>query len=125
ILFLPSCPSQSQCPPYPEPPNSRDSSMPETYGPEENYASLQISSTVTPRWRPSLSSFLLHGSSKTSTHFRRVLPTSIEESTVKKEDTVQSKKQKTRTIFSRIQLYVLSDRSQRQKYLFPADARTF
>ncbi|VCW68523.1 unnamed protein product [Gulo gulo] len=70
-----------------------------------------------------LSSFLLHRSAY-SGHLDfftsprvKLLPTSVEESTVKKEDTVQSKKQKTRTIFSRTQLYVLSDRSQRQKYL--------
>lgn len=41
-------PAPPQCPPGPEAPSSRDSNpMPEIYGPEENYASLQMSPAET------------------------------------------------------------------------------
>ncbi|VFV21154.1 nanog homeobox [Lynx pardinus] len=47
----------------------------------------------------------------------KVLPTSTEKITGKKEDTAQGNKQKIRTILSQTQLYVRNERFQTQKYL--------
>ncbi|XP_032246593.1 homeobox protein NANOG [Phoca vitulina] len=117
-------PALPLCPPGPEAPSSRDSSpMPEIYGPEENYASLQTSSAETPHAEtvsplPSSMDLLVQDSPDSSTSPRvKPPPTSGEERTVRKEDTAQGKKQKIRTVFSQTQLYVLNDRFQRQKYL--------
>ncbi|MBW00231.1 Homeobox protein NANOG, partial [Eschrichtius robustus] len=86
----PACPQSLR---GPEASNSRESSpMPEIYGPEENYVSLQMSSA--------------------ETHDMET-----DKSTEKKEEKVLVKKQKTRTAFSQTQLCVLNDRFQRQKYL--------
>ncbi|XP_043412995.1 LOW QUALITY PROTEIN: homeobox protein NANOG-like [Prionailurus bengalensis] len=104
--------------------NSRDSSpTPEIYGPEENNSSLQMSSVETPHMEtishlPSSMNLLIQDSPNSFTSPRlKLLPASIEERTMKKEDTVQGKKQKIKTVFSQTQLYVLNDRFQRQKYL--------
>ncbi|XP_004410965.1 PREDICTED: homeobox protein NANOG [Odobenus rosmarus divergens] len=117
-------PALPQCPPGPEAPSSRDSSpMPEIYGPEENDASLQMSSAETPHAEtvsplPASKDLRVQDSPDSSTSPRvKVPPTSGEERTVRKEDTAQGKKQKIRTVFSQAQLYVLNDRFQRQKYL--------
>ncbi|XP_042804343.1 homeobox protein NANOG [Panthera leo] len=117
-------PAQLQCPPCPEAPDSRDSSpVPEIDGPEENYAPLQMSSAETPHTEtvsplPSCMDLLVQDSPDSSTSPRvKVLPTSAEEITAKKDDPAQGKKQKIRTVFSQTQLYVLNDRFQRQKYL--------
>ncbi|XP_027478906.2 putative homeobox protein NANOG2 [Zalophus californianus] len=117
-------PALPQCPPGPEAPSSRDSSpMPEIYGPEENYASLQMSFAETPHVEtvsplPASMDLRVQDSPDSSTSPRvKVPPTSGEERTVRKEDTAQGKKQKIRTVFSQAQLYVLNDRFQRQKYL--------
>ncbi|GAB5573508.1 homeobox protein NANOG isoform X1 [Prionailurus iriomotensis] len=67
---------------------------------------------------PSCMDLLVQGSPDSSTSPRvKVLPTSAEEITAKKDDPAQGKKQKIRTVFSQTQLYVLNDRFQRQKYL--------
>uniref|UniRef100_A0ABI7YKU2 Homeobox domain-containing protein n=1 Tax=Felis catus TaxID=9685 RepID=A0ABI7YKU2_FELCA len=107
-------PAQLHCLPCPEAPDSRDSSpVPEIDGPEENYASLQMSSAETPHTEtispplPSSMDLLVQD----------MIPTSAEEITAKKDDPAQGKKQKIRTVFSQTQLYVLNDRFQRQKYL--------
>ncbi|XP_046950718.1 LOW QUALITY PROTEIN: homeobox protein NANOG-like [Lynx rufus] len=117
-------PAQLHCLPCPEAPDSRDSSpVPEIDGPEENYASLQMSSAETPHTEtisplPSSMDLLVQDSPDSSTSPRvKVLPTSAEEITAKKDDPAQGKKQKIRTVFSQTQLYVLNDRFQRQKYL--------
>uniref|UniRef100_A0A3Q7NJQ2 Homeobox protein NANOG-like n=1 Tax=Callorhinus ursinus TaxID=34884 RepID=A0A3Q7NJQ2_CALUR len=117
-------PALPQCLPGSEAPSSRDSSpMPEIYGPEENYASLQMSSAETPHAEtvsplPASMDLRVQDSPDSSTSPRvKVPPTSGEERTVGKEDTAQGKKQKIRTVFSQAQLYVLNDRFQRQKYL--------
>ncbi|XP_028018128.2 homeobox protein NANOG isoform X2 [Balaenoptera acutorostrata] len=118
----PACPQSLR---GPEASNSRESSpMPEIYGPEENYVSLQMSSvethdmeTVSPL--PSFSMDLLIQDSPDSSTSPRVklLATAADKSTEKKEEKVLVKKQKTRTVFSQTQLCVLNDRFQRQKYL--------
>ncbi|XP_059790435.1 homeobox protein NANOG isoform X2 [Balaenoptera ricei] len=118
----PACPQSLR---GPEASNSRESSpMPEIYGPEENYVSLQMSSaethdmeTVSPL--PSFSMDLLIQDSPDSSTSPRVklLATAADKSTEKKEEKVLIKKQKTRTVFSQTQLCVLNDRFQRQKYL--------
>uniref|UniRef100_A0A673TXM8 Homeobox domain-containing protein n=1 Tax=Suricata suricatta TaxID=37032 RepID=A0A673TXM8_SURSU len=96
--------------------------MPQIYGPQENYASLQLSSAETPHMEtvsplPSSMDLLIQNSPDSSTSPSvKVLPTSAE-ITVKKEDPTPGKKQKIRTVFSQTQLYVLNDRFQRQKYL--------
>ncbi|XP_045727606.1 homeobox protein NANOG-like [Mirounga angustirostris] len=117
-------PALPLCPPGPEAPSSRDSSpMPEIYGPEENYASLQMSSAETPHAEtvsplPSSMDLFVQDSPDSSPRPRvKPPPTSGEERTVRKEDTAQGKKQKIRTVFSQTQLYVLNDQFQRQKYL--------
>uniref|UniRef100_A0ABI8A443 Homeobox domain-containing protein n=1 Tax=Felis catus TaxID=9685 RepID=A0ABI8A443_FELCA len=67
---------------------------------------------------PSSMDLLIQDSPNSFTSPRlKLLPASIEERTMKKEDTVQGKKQKIKTVFSQTQLYVLNDRFQRQKYL--------
>ncbi|XP_010944669.1 homeobox protein NANOG isoform X1 [Camelus bactrianus] len=115
------CPQSLLCP---EASNSRETSpMPEPYGPEEDYTSLQMSSaetadteTVSPL--PSSMDLLIQDSPDSSTSPRvKPLPTSAESSTEKQEEKVQVKKQKVRTVFSQTQLCVLNDRFQRQKYL--------
>ncbi|XP_030690302.1 homeobox protein NANOG isoform X2 [Globicephala melas] len=118
----PACPQSLR---GPEASNSRESSpMPEIYGPEENYVSLQMSSaethdmeTVSPL--PSFSmDVLIQDSPDSSTSPRvKLLATAADKSTEKKEEKVLVKKQKTRTVFSQTQLCVLNDRFQRQKYL--------
>ncbi|XP_029062439.1 homeobox protein NANOG isoform X1 [Monodon monoceros] len=118
----PACPQSLR---GPEASNSRESSpMPEIYGPEENYVSLQMASaethdmeTVSPL--PSFSMDLLIQDSPDSSTSPRVklLATAADKSTEKKEEKVLVKKQKTRTVFSQTQLCVLNDRFQRQKYL--------
>ncbi|XP_065742630.1 homeobox protein NANOG isoform X2 [Phocoena phocoena] len=118
----PACPQSLR---GPEASNSRESSpMPEIYGSEENYVSLQMSSaethdmeTVSPL--PSFSMDLLIQDSPDSSTSPRVklLATAADKSTEKKEEKVLVKKQKTRTVFSQTQLCVLNDRFQRQKYL--------
>ncbi|XP_045757936.1 homeobox protein NANOG-like [Mirounga angustirostris] len=117
-------PALPLCPPGPEAPSSRDSSpMPEIYGPEENYASLQMSSAETRHAEtvfplPSSMDLLVQDSPDSSMSPKvKPPPTSGEERTVRKEDTSQGKKQKIRTVFSQTQLYVLNDQFQRQKYL--------
>ncbi|XP_032265080.1 homeobox protein NANOG-like [Phoca vitulina] len=116
-------PTLPQCLPGPEAPSSRDSSpMPEIYGPEQNYASLQMSSAETPHAEtisplPSSMDLLVQDSPDSSTSPRvKLPPTSGEERTVRKEDTAQGKKQ-IRTVFSQTQLYILNDQFQRQKCL--------
>ncbi|XP_057558642.1 homeobox protein NANOG isoform X1 [Hippopotamus amphibius kiboko] len=102
--------------------SSKSSPMPEIYGPEENYASLQMSpaealdtETVSPL--PSSMDVLIQDSPDSSTSPRgKLQPTSAEKST-EKEEKVPVKKQKIRTVFSQTQLCVLNDRFQRQKYL--------
>ncbi|KAK2505718.1 hypothetical protein MC885_019538 [Smutsia gigantea] len=110
--------------PCPEASNSGDSSpVPEIYEPEENYASLQMSAetphveiAVSPL--PSSVDLLVQHSPDSSTSPRvELLPSPVEKSPVSKEDKVQVKKQKIRTVFSQTQLCVLNDRFQRQKYL--------
>ncbi|XP_026948998.1 homeobox protein NANOG isoform X2 [Sagmatias obliquidens] len=118
----PACPQSLR---GPEASNSRESSpVPEIYGPEENYVSLQMSSaethdmeTVSPL--PSFSmDVLIQDSPDSSTSPRvKLLATAADKSTEKKEEKVLVKKQKTRTVFSQTQLCVLNDRFQRQKYL--------
>ncbi|XP_058414842.1 homeobox protein NANOG isoform X1 [Diceros bicornis minor] len=117
-------PALPQSLPCPEASNSGElSPMPEIYEPEENYASLQLSSAETPHMEtvsplPSSMDLLIQDSPDSSTSPRvKLLPTSVEKSTVKKEEKVQAKKQKIRTVFSQTQLCVLNDRFQRQKYL--------
>uniref|UniRef100_A0A8D1YSM5 Nanog homeobox n=1 Tax=Sus scrofa TaxID=9823 RepID=A0A8D1YSM5_PIG len=116
----PACPQSLLCPEASI--SSESSPMPEVYGPEENYASLQMSSaetldteTVSPL--PSSMDLLIQDSPDSSTSPRvKPLPTSAEKST-DKEEKVPVKKQKIRTVFSQTQLCVLNDRFQRQKYL--------
>lgn len=60
---------------------------------------------------------LIQNSPDSSTSPNIILPTFVENSTVKKEEKVQIKKQKIRTVFSQTQLCVLNERFQRQKYL--------
>ncbi|CAD7666692.1 unnamed protein product [Nyctereutes procyonoides] len=117
-------PAPPQCPAGPEAPNSRGPSpMPEISGPRENPASLPTSSAETPRAEtvsplPSSMDPLTQDSPDSSTSpWVKLPPTSGEERTARKEDATQGKKQKMRTVFSQIQLYVLNDRYQRQKYL--------
>jgi len=80
--------------------------MPEIYGPEENYASLQMSSAETPHVEtvsplPSSMDLLAQERPNSSTSPRiKLPPSSGEERTVRKEDTAQGKKQKIRTLFS-------------------------
>ncbi|KAM5265338.1 LOW QUALITY PROTEIN: homeobox protein NANOG-like [Hipposideros larvatus] len=114
-----ACP---QSPPCPKASNSREPSpVPEIYGPEENYASLQTSSAETPHPEtavsplPSSMDLLIQNSPDSSTSPSLILPTSVE-NTVKEEEKVRVKKQKIRTVFS-AQLGVLNGRFQRQKYL--------
>ncbi|ELK10430.1 homeobox protein NANOG isoform X1 [Pteropus alecto] len=116
-------PACSQSSPCPEASSSREPSpVPDIYGPEGNYASLQMSSaetlnteTVSPL--PSNMDLLIQNSPDSSTSPNIILPTFVENSTVKKEEKVQIKKQKIRTVFSQTQLCVLNERFQRQKYL--------
>nr|XP_017507793.1 homeobox protein NANOG [Manis javanica] len=117
-------PAPPQGLPCPEASNSGDRSpVPETYEPEENYASLQMSSAETPHVEmvsplPFSVDLLVQHSPDSSTSPRvEFLPTPVEKSPVSKEDKVQVKKQKIRTVFSQTQLCVLNDRFQRQKYL--------
>uniref|UniRef100_F6PXN9 Nanog homeobox n=1 Tax=Equus caballus TaxID=9796 RepID=F6PXN9_HORSE len=117
-------PALPQSLPCPEASNSRGSSpVPEIYGPEENYASLQMSSAETPHMEtvsplPSSMELLIQDSPDSSTSPRvKPLPASAETSEAKKEEKVHGKKQKIRTVFSQTQLCVLNDRFQRQKYL--------
>ncbi|KAF0882683.1 NANOG protein, partial [Crocuta crocuta] len=119
-----SDPAEPQSPPRPEAPGSQDAPpMPEIYGPQENYAPLQMSSAETPPTEtvsplPSSMDLLIQDSPDSSTSPRvNVLPTCVEEVTMKREDPTPGKKQKIRTVFSQTQLYVLNDRFQRQKYL--------
>ncbi|KAM7114761.1 homeobox protein NANOG isoform 1-T1 [Molossus nigricans] len=102
--------------------SSEPSPVPEIYEPEEDYASLQVSSaetlhmeTVSPL--PSSMDLLIQNSPDSSTSPSVLLPSSVENSTGKKEEKVQVKKQKIRTVFSQTQLCVLNERFQRQKYL--------
>ncbi|KAB1254274.1 Homeobox protein NANOG [Camelus dromedarius] len=97
------CPQSLLCP---EASNSRETSpMPEPYGPEEDYTSLQMSSaetadteTVSPL--PSSMDLLIQDSPDSSTSPRvKPLPTSAESSTEKQEEKVQVKKQKVKTWF--------------------------
>ncbi|XP_066217334.1 homeobox protein NANOG isoform X1 [Saccopteryx leptura] len=115
----------SVCPqslPFSEASNSRETSpVPEIYEPGENYASLEISSaetlhteTVSPL--PPSMDLHIQNSPDSSTSPDVILPTSVEDDTVKEEE-VQVKKQKIRTVFSQTQLSVLNERFQRQKYL--------
>uniref|UniRef100_A0A2K6PU35 Homeobox domain-containing protein n=1 Tax=Rhinopithecus roxellana TaxID=61622 RepID=A0A2K6PU35_RHIRO len=109
-------PAYSQSLPCSEASNYKESSPTlVTCGPEENYPSLQMSSTVCPL--PSSMDLLIQDSPDSSTSPKGQKPTSAEKSTAKKEDNVPVKRQKTRTVFSSTQLYVLNDRFQRQKYL--------
>ena len=95
--------------PCPEASNSREPSpVPEMYEPEENYASLQMSSAETLYTRMN--------SPDSSTSPNVILSTSVENSIVKEENG-WFKKQKIRTMFSQTQLCVLNERFQRQKYL--------
>ncbi|KAF3827411.1 hypothetical protein GH733_002897 [Mirounga leonina] len=87
---------QPQCPPGPKISNSRDSSpMPEICGPEENYASLQMSSAETPHsgtisLLPSSMDLLIQGSPDSSTNLRvKLLPTSVEESMNEMEEVAE------------------------------------
>lgn len=118
-----TCPQSLPCS---EAPSSREpSAVPEIYEPEDDHASSQVSSaetlhveTVSPL--PSsmdLPRFFHQNSPDSSTSPSVLLPTSVETSTGKKEEKVQVKKQKIRTVFSQPQLCVLSERFQRQKYL--------
>ncbi|XP_045695643.1 homeobox protein NANOG [Phyllostomus hastatus] len=108
--------------PCPEASNSREPSpVPEVYEPDENYASLPMSSTETLHTEtvsplPSSMDLLIQNSPDSSTSPNITLPTSIEDS-VAKEEKGQLKKQKVRTVFSQAQLCVLNERFQRQKYL--------
>ncbi|KAF6120538.1 Nanog homeobox [Phyllostomus discolor] len=108
--------------PCPEASNSREPSpVPEVYEPDENYASLPMSSTETLHTEtvsplPSSMDLLIQNSPDSSTSPNITLPTSIEDS-VAKEEKGQVKKQKVRTVFSQAQLCVLNERFQRQKYL--------
>ncbi|XP_045410349.1 homeobox protein NANOG [Lemur catta] len=116
----PACPQSLPCP---EAPDSRDSSpMPVICGPEENYPSLQMPSaemdhTETASPLPSSMDLMIQDSPDSSTSPKVKLPTSAQNSAVKKEDNAQAKKQKSRTVFSTTQLCILNDRFQRQKYL--------
>ncbi|XP_008139043.1 homeobox protein NANOG [Eptesicus fuscus] len=105
--------------------DSREPSpVPEIYEPEENYASLQMSSaetlhTETVSSLPSSMDLLIQNSPDSSTSPSSpsaTLPTSVENRTGK-EEKAQVKKQKIRTVFSQTQLCVLNERFQRQKYL--------
>ncbi|KAM7147620.1 homeobox protein NANOG-like [Molossus nigricans] len=115
-----ACPQSLPCS---EASSSREPSpVPEIYEPEEDYASLQVSSsetlymeTVSPL--PSSMDLLIQNSPDSPTSPSVLLPTSVENSTGKKEETVQVKKRKIRTIFSQTQLCVLNERFQRHKYL--------
>ncbi|XP_050631810.1 homeobox protein NANOG-like [Macaca thibetana thibetana] len=116
-------PAYPQSLPCSEASNCKESSLtPVTCGPEENYPSLQMSSAEMPHTEtvsplPSSMDLLIQDSPDSSTSPKGKKPTSAEKSTAKKEDEVPVKKQKTRTVFSSTQLYVLNDRFQRQKYL--------
>uniref|UniRef100_A0A2K6GK13 Homeobox domain-containing protein n=1 Tax=Propithecus coquereli TaxID=379532 RepID=A0A2K6GK13_PROCO len=66
---------------------------------------------------PSSVDLLIQDSPDSSTSPKVKLPTSAQNSAVKKEDKAQGKKQKSRTVFSTTQLCILNDRFQRQKYL--------
>uniref|UniRef100_A0A2K5MSL7 Homeobox domain-containing protein n=1 Tax=Cercocebus atys TaxID=9531 RepID=A0A2K5MSL7_CERAT len=116
-------PAYPQSLPCSEASNCKESSLtPVTCGPEENYPSLQMSSAEMPHTEtvsplPSSMDLLIQDSPDSSTSPKGKKPTSAEKSTAKKEDKVPVKKQKTRTVFSSTQLYVLNDRFQRQKYL--------
>ncbi|XP_006875553.1 PREDICTED: homeobox protein NANOG [Chrysochloris asiatica] len=88
---------------------------------EKNDISLQMSSvealysdTVSPL--PASIGLLLQDSPDSSTSPKVKLPTSIEKSTMK-EGKGLGKKQKVRTVFSQMQLCILKDRFQKQKYL--------
>ncbi|XP_019481703.1 PREDICTED: homeobox protein NANOG [Hipposideros armiger] len=111
-----------QSPPCPKASNSREPSpVPEISGPEEHYASLQMSPAETPHTEtvsplPSSMDLLMQNSPDSSTSPSVTLPTSVEK-TVKEERKVQVKKQKIRTVFSQAQLGILNERFQRQKYL--------
>ncbi|KAK1341422.1 hypothetical protein QTO34_017828 [Cnephaeus nilssonii] len=106
--------------------DSREPSpVPEIYEPEENYASLQMSSAETLPTETAVSSLpssmdlLIQNSPDSSTSPSSpsaTLPTSVENRTGK-EEKAQVKKQKIRTVFSQTQLCVLNERFQRQKYL--------
>ncbi|XP_006872815.1 PREDICTED: homeobox protein NANOG-like [Chrysochloris asiatica] len=106
----------------PEACDSRDSSPLSTIlEAEENDISLQMSSvealysdTVSPL--PASIDLLLQDSPDSSTSPKVKLPTSIEKSTMK-EGKGLGKKQKVRTVFSQMQLCILKDRFQKQKYL--------
>uniref|UniRef100_G1QDS0 Homeobox domain-containing protein n=1 Tax=Myotis lucifugus TaxID=59463 RepID=G1QDS0_MYOLU len=108
--------------------NSREPSpVPEIYEPEENYASLQMSSAETLHTEaavsplPSSMDQLIQNNPDSSTSPSpsspsATPPTSVENGTGK-EEKAQVKKQKIRTVFSQTQLCVLNERFQRQKYL--------
>ncbi|XP_026271064.1 homeobox protein NANOG isoform X1 [Urocitellus parryii] len=99
------------------------SPIPVINGPEEMYPPAQMSSaemplteTVSPS--PSSMDLLIQDSPDSSTSPKVKPSTSVQESTIKKEDSkTQVKKQKIRTVFSQTQLCVLNDRFQKQKYL--------
>ncbi|XP_037371223.1 homeobox protein NANOG isoform X1 [Talpa occidentalis] len=117
-------PVSPQSLPCPETSNSGESSpMPEVYESEENYSSLLQPSAEMPHMEnvsplPSSMDLLIQDSPDSSTSPRvKLLSTSGENNTGKREDRVPVKKQKSRTVFSQTQLYVLNDRFQRQKYL--------
>ncbi|KAF7480264.1 Hypothetical predicted protein [Marmota monax] len=100
------------------------SPIPVINGPEEIYPPVQMSSAEMPLTEtavsPSPSSMdLLIRDSPDSSISPKVKPsTSVQESTIKKEDSkIQVKKQKMRTVFSQTQLCILNDRFQKQKYL--------
>uniref|UniRef100_A0A8C5Z158 Homeobox protein NANOG n=1 Tax=Marmota marmota marmota TaxID=9994 RepID=A0A8C5Z158_MARMA len=67
---------------------------------------------------PSSMDLLIQDSPDSSTSPKVKPSTSVQESTIKKEDSkIQVKKQKMRTVFSQTQLCILNDRFQKQKYL--------
>ncbi|XP_075413462.1 homeobox protein NANOG-like [Tenrec ecaudatus] len=91
-------------------------------GTKEDYTSLQMSSAEasysetaeSPR-RPSSVDLLLQKSPDSSTSPKAQLPASAEDPARQEES--QGKRQKVRTVFSQMQLCILKDRFQKQKYL--------
>uniref|UniRef100_I3MXN0 Homeobox domain-containing protein n=1 Tax=Ictidomys tridecemlineatus TaxID=43179 RepID=I3MXN0_ICTTR len=100
------------------------SPIPVINGPEEIYPPVQMSSAEMPLTEtavspsPSSMDLLIQDSPDSSTSPKVKPSTSVQESTIKKEDSkIQVKKQKIRTVFSQTQLCILNDRFQKQKYL--------
>nr|XP_044995701.1 homeobox protein NANOG isoform X1 [Jaculus jaculus] len=117
----PAC-SHSSCSEEPSDPEDM-SPMPVIYGSEENYFSLQISSTEMHHTEtaslPSSVDLPVQDSPDSSTSPKLELPGSSSEEGMGKrgESKIQVKKQKVRTVFSQAQLCVLNQRFQKQKYL--------